>query len=409
MDTQNTPVHVKLWHRDFWLMALANLLLTMSIYMLIPALPPHLLIAGYTPLQTGIAMGVFGIGLFAFGPFVSYLVQRYRRNHICEYSMFGVAVTIALFYYLDNISAHNVEFWMVVVLRFLMGAFFGLAQMTLSSTLIIDTCESFQRTEANHSAAWFYRFAMSLGPFVSLGVFHFFHSYGVVLLIAALFAFLSIVFIKMIHVPFKAPEEDMRKMSLDRFFMPQGKWLFVNLILITTVVGLLLSLPHTDLFFTMVMIGFVLALLAERYAFANADLRSEVVSGLIVMAAAVLIELFTRNVSGIVYMAPTLVGFGIGIIGSRFLLFFIKLADHCQRGTSQSTYFLGWEAGISLGLFLGIDLLRDPVILTTESEIAIVDNHQVQLTMMLSLVLLIISLITYNLFVHNWYVENKNR
>jgi hypothetical protein len=40
--------------------------------------------------------------------------------------------------------------------------------MVLASTLIIDVCESFQRTEANHSAGWFARFSLSLGPMLSL-------------------------------------------------------------------------------------------------------------------------------------------------------------------------------------------------------------------------------------------------
>ena len=39
MYTQNTPVHVKLWHHDFWRLAIANMLLTMSVYMQIPVLP----------------------------------------------------------------------------------------------------------------------------------------------------------------------------------------------------------------------------------------------------------------------------------------------------------------------------------------------------------------------------------
>ena len=59
MDTQNTPVHIKLWHREFWMMAFANLLLMMSAYMLIPALPPYLLQQGYSCLQVGCVMGAY--------------------------------------------------------------------------------------------------------------------------------------------------------------------------------------------------------------------------------------------------------------------------------------------------------------------------------------------------------------
>lgn len=114
--------------------------------------------------------------------------------------------------------------------------------------------------------------------------------------------------------------------------------------------GLLFSIQHSVVFYTMLMGGFIIALLAEKFAFPNAELKSEVFSGVIFMLAAVLI-FFTSHQSAIQFISPSLIGFGIGVIGSRFLLFYIKLAKHCQRGTSQSSFFLSWEFGISLGLF----------------------------------------------------------
>ena len=169
MNSQNTPVHIRLWHRDFWLMAIANLLLTMSVYMLVPTLPHWLTdIHGLTAVETGFAMGAFGFGLFGFGAFASFLVQRYRRNQVCVWAALSMAAMIGILYYVDIKLCQFMEFWFVLLERFLFGAFFGLAQMVLTSTLIIDTCESYQRTEANYSASWFGRFALSLGPLSGL-------------------------------------------------------------------------------------------------------------------------------------------------------------------------------------------------------------------------------------------------
>ena len=65
MNTQNTPVHIKLWHRDFWLMAISSLLLTMSVYVLIPVMPRWLMEEqNFTPVEVGRSMGVFGLGLY---------------------------------------------------------------------------------------------------------------------------------------------------------------------------------------------------------------------------------------------------------------------------------------------------------------------------------------------------------
>ena len=44
----------------------------------------------------------FGIGGVLFGGFCSYLVQRYRRNMVCQLSILGVVVCHSVIYYLDT-------------------------------------------------------------------------------------------------------------------------------------------------------------------------------------------------------------------------------------------------------------------------------------------------------------------
>ena len=391
MNSQSTPVHIRLWHRDFWLMAIANFLLTMSVYLLVPTLPHWLLMEQeFSPLETGIAMASFGFGLFALGMFVSFLVQHYRRNQVCVGAVIAVGALIGLLYYLNGQRFQFCDLQMIILQRFALGAAFGLAQMVLTSTLIIDTSESFQRTEANHSAAWFSRFALSLGPMTGL-LLERLVSYHVVLLAAMGCAAVVAVLILMVHFPFRAPEDDVPTVSLDRFFLPHGFPLFVNLQLIMLAMGILFSTITSELFFAMMMVGFLGALLAQRFVFRNAELKSEVVTGLILIATALLMML-TRTQQIVHFASPAFVGFGLGLIGSRFLLFFIKLSRHCQRGTSQSTFLLGWESGIAWGLGLGYALFY----------------AQPQQGLITALVLTVASLVIYN-FSHNWFASHKNR
>lgn len=391
MNSQNTPVHIRLWHRDFWLMAIANFLLTMSVYLLVPTLPHWLLTEQkFSPVETGVAMASFGFGLFALGMFVSFLVQHYRRNQVCVGAVIAVGALIGLLYYLNGQRTLFCDLQMIILQRFALGAAFGLAQMVLTSTLIIDTSESFQRTEANHSAAWFSRFALSLGPMAGLLVERLV-SYHVVLLAAMGCAAVVAVLILLVHFPFRAPEDDVPTVSLDRFFLPHGFPLFVNLQLIMIAMGILFSTITTELFYGMMMMGFLGALLAQRFVFRNAELKSEVVTGLILITAALLMML-TRTQQIVYFAAPAFVGFGLGLIGSRFLLFFIKLSRHCQRGTSQSTFLLGWESGIAWGLGLGYALFY----------------AQPQQGLLTALVLIVASLVAYN-FTHNWFASHKNR
>ena len=391
MNSQSTPVHIRLWHREFWLMAIANFLLTMSVYMLVPTMPQWLLkVQAFSPVETGIAMAAFGFGLFALGVFVSFLVQHYRRNQVCVAAVIAVSALIGLLYYLDGQQFQFCDLQLVILQRFVLGAVFGLAQMVLTSTLIIDTSESFQRTEANHSAAWFSRFALSIGPMTGL-LLERLVTYHVMLLVAMGCAAVVAILILLVHFPFRAPEEDVPTVSLDRFFLPHGFPLFVNLQLIMLAVGILFSVMVSELFFAMMMVGFLGALLAQRFAFTNAEVKSEVVTGLIFMIAALLM-LLTRTQQIVHFAAPAFIGFGLGLIGSRFLLFFIKLSRHCQRGTSQSTFLLGWESGIAWGLGLGYALFYG----------------QTSRALIVSLVLVVLALIMYN-FTHNWFALHKNR
>ena len=139
------------------------------------------------------------------------------------------------------------------------------------------------------------------------------------------------------------------------------------------------------------MVGFLLALLAQRFVFRNAELKSEIVSGLILLFAALLM-IYTRPFPAVWYLAPAFLGLSIGIVSSRFLLFFIKLSRHCQRGTSQSTYMLGWESGLALGIGIGYACFDEtnPMLLVAG-------------------VLTVAALAMYNYYTHNWFLTHKNR
>lgn len=391
MNTQNTTVRISLWQRDFWFLALANLLISMSVYMLIPVLPVWLLGGQHqTHEEVGITMGCYGIGLFVLGPFCNWLVQKKRRNGVCLSAIAIIVCCILGIWFLEqNISKISFSVPLFYALRVVLGMAFGLVQMVLSSTLIIDKSQSSQRTEANHAAAWFGRFALSLGPMLAIVVSR---TEIEPLFVSALIAVLAFILIRSVSFPFKAPEDNPKVTCTDRFFLPQAKWLFLNLLLINVVIGIILTVEFTAMFYGLVMFGFCLSLLAERYVFANADLKSEVITGLLLLALA-LIMLLVKGQVNVKVLPPILIGLGVGLIGGRFLLFFIKLSRHCQRGTSLSTYMLSWESGIALGLWVGYTFVY----------------QQEDMVYTVCLAILSVAFLVYHFFIHQWYITHKNR
>lgn len=384
MNTQNTPIHITQWHGSFWRMILASLLLSVSVTILIPTLPLWMEYTnGLTAEETGLAMGAFALGLYVPGGFCSYLVQRFRRNLVCVWAVMILAATMVAPLYM-----HGAPVWAVCLLRAVQGAAFGLAEMVLASTLVIDACKSEQRTEANHSATWFGRFALSIGPMVGLLIISFTDFFTVAMVALGCLA-LTILLILSVHFPFRTPEDNVPLWCLDRFFLIQGSPLFLNLLPITIAVGLLCSLKIDAQFYGFIMIGFLLALLAQRFVFRNAELKSEIVSGLLLFGASLLIMIQAPTS---VLTAPML-GLGIGLVGSRFLLFFIKLSRHCKRGTALSTFMLAWESGLALGIGMGFVYF---------------DNTHTQL-LYWAIGFVVAALMLYLLWVHDWFVKHKNR
>ena len=393
MNTQNTQIHISQWQRGFWLLAIANFLVAMSVYVLVPVMPLWLMEGeGFSAHDAGLAMGAFGVGIFALGGFCSYLVQRYRRNRICMEAIILMVICITLLHSFFQHDFGTVEKWWVFAQRILFGAVYGLAEMVLASTLIIDKCTSSMRTEANHSTSWFSRFAVALGPMVGLIVYHLTGSFWRVILVSDVCVIISLLLIRAVKFPFRAPEENTHVFSLDRFFLTQGTPLFFNIFLIMLPVGMLFSLALPWMFYAMMMVGFVLALMAQRFVFQNAELKSEVVTGMILIVAAMQI-MHVYSIDKVIYVAPTMIGLAIGIIGSRFLLFFIKLSRHCQRGTSSSTFLLGWESSIAIGIGIGY----------------ISFSGQSDRLLVVAEVISILAAAMYLSFTHQWFLNHKNR
>lgn len=397
MYTQNTPVHVRLWHKGFWALAFANLFLSMSMFIYLPLMPQWLGERfGFSGQQVAFLTLLNGVGLFIFGPKCSILVQRYRRNIVCAISILMHSLMSLTLFYLCRVntvlfdsSAPSTIFTFIAVFQTVGSAFYGLAMMTLSGTLIIDVCESFQRTEANHSAAWFGRLGLALGPIVAILCSSLFGCESA-LLASSSFGLLAMLLVMLTNFPFRAPEENLKKFSTDRFFLTHGIWLFINFLMIMLAVGIVVVYHHDVRFYLLMLGGFLISLLAQKFVFVNAELKSEILSGLFLIIASLLMMIF-RHVDVADYGAALLTGVGVGISAVRFLLFFIKLSPHCKRGTSQSTFFLAWHSGLAFGAALGICI--------GESSVGY----------FVALALAVVSLLMYHFFTHTWYMDNKSR
>lgn len=350
-----TPIHNNLWYSGFVMLALAGFLLTLSAYMLMALLPLHIgarMASSAVICQEQLLCAVtYALGLFAFGPFCNWLTQRYRRGLVCVRAIEGYTLCVAASWLVLKNPQWAIPL-VIEVLRFFTAACYGLAAIVLFGTLIVDKTESVYRTRANHSAAWLARLGIALGPLTAIVLFR--HTSAAdVCLWAALAGFASAVLVRLVRFPFKTPEDDVPHMSFDRFMLG-GEWhLFLFTALSFACYGYVLTMVSSVAFFTLVMVGFLWALLTERFmGTLNHAWTDLFVAFFFILSA---MSVFCSP-SGMLpgYFTPCLLGGGVGMVGARSQLMLITRSDHCRRGTAISTFFLASEWGVAVGMLIGI-------------------------------------------------------
>lgn len=70
LDTQNTSIHLRLWHRHFQMLLLAELFLAMSIYVQIPVLRSLFSDTGISSGWETYGLLSFAVGLYLLGGFI---------------------------------------------------------------------------------------------------------------------------------------------------------------------------------------------------------------------------------------------------------------------------------------------------------------------------------------------------
>lgn len=351
----------KLWTPNFMCACIGNFLLYVSLYMFLPVFPTYLVgrFQGISLVEAGGGIALFSLAMFFSGPFYSYLIDGYKRKGVY---LLSYLIVISILFGYSIVSSFA---WMAL-LRIVQGAFFGIVT-TMGSTLAIDVTSSTRRSDGNSRFSWAGRFGMAFGPMAGVLLIYDGLPMQTVLYTSIGCGFVGVLISSFIIVPFRAPV-GAKVVSFDRFLLPRAWIEALNLLLVSIIFGMLLSTINdyaTSVnlqnflirFFGVIGVGFFVAMLANKFVFTNADYRARVVSGLIcILASSLLLMVHEESVSMIA--AALLAGLGFGLVASDFLLMFVGLSRHCQRGTANTFFILSWEFGVSLGVFLGCWLIR---------------------------------------------------
>ncbi len=337
-----------LWNRNFCLLALANVCLYASVYMLFPVLHRWIQAAlDCDGLQAALITSVFGVAPFLSGPFNAYLIDRFKRKHVCVYSILALAAITMFYSYVSD--GRWMAFWLI-----LQGAMFGTALMSMGSTLVIDVTPSHHRDRANACFTWAGVAGMLAGIVLGInGGLPFVVSSEGEFMFSACLALVSVLLVSAVQVCFRAPL-DVPLLSFDRFLLFRTFLPGLNMMAVPVMLGFLLGTVGYGYsrFYLYMGAGFFVFLLASRFIVRKAGGRLLNGAGLLLMLAAVGVLGFPDLGHRVFGCAGALAGLGLGLSLCQFLRMMILLPLHCERGTGYHTFQLFWGAGVTVGYLL---------------------------------------------------------
>lgn len=383
---------IKLWTVHFMRICVANLLLFISLYVLFPVLSVEMADRLGVPVaQTGVIFLFFTLGMFLIGPFHAYLVDAYKRKYVCMFAAVLMVVATIGYAFITNLTE-------LILLSTVQGLVFGIGT-TAGITLAIDVTNSTLRSAGNVSFSWTARLGMLLGIILGVWLYQS-HTFQDLLTVSVITGLVGILVLSGVYVPFRAPIVT-KLYSFDRFLLLRGWVPAINLILITFVPGLLIPLVHPFLndfvlgnvgipvpFFVSTVLGYIVSLFFARLFFFKEKTLRLVIIGI----GLEMVAMFLLNTNLSIGISSVCLGLGLGLTMPEFLMMFVKLSHHCQRGTANTTHLLASEVGISLGIATAcyMELDTDKMLYTGQ--------------MVASIALLFFVLVTYP-----YYIKKKVR
>ena len=341
---------VRLWTVHFTRICIANLLFFISLYVLLPVLSVEMADRLGVPVaRTGVIFLFFTLGMFLIGPFHAYLVDAYKRKYVCMSAIALMVVATIGYAFVTNLME-------LILLSAVQGLAFGIGT-TAGITLAIDITNSTLRSAGNVSFSWTARLGMIVGIILGVWLYRS-YTFQNLLTVSVITGLMGILVLWGVYVPFRAPIVT-KLYSFDRFLLLRGWIPAINLILITFVPGLLIPLVHPSLtdfvlgniripvpFFAGAALGYIVSLFLARLPF----LREKTLRLVIVGIGLEMLVMSLLNTALSIGVSSVLLGLGLGFILPKFLVMFVKLSHHCQRGTANTTHLLASEVGISLGI-----------------------------------------------------------
>jgi MFS family permease len=308
---------------------------------------------GVAQSKTGIVLASYAIALMFVRPFSGFIVDIYSRKKILLIAFSGYVLIFFGYFWATTIL-------LFVLVRFMHGITWGLSTVS-SSTLAIDVVPSERRAEGIGYYGTFMNVAMAIGPFIAIHIYNN-YSFQILLWCAIAMGTLGIITVALIKAPARPPMAEQQKLSLDRFFLLKGWAIFLNQLLPCFAWGTIgpfvaqygkeLSIPNAGVFFLFWAGGIIASRVFAGKLVDKGRIHEVNVSAMAIVAISFFIFALVHNIYAFC-ISGLFIGVGFGMMFPALQTLYINMAENNQRGTANSTYLIGFDLGLALGMLVG--------------------------------------------------------
>lgn len=343
----------KLWTRNFAFIGIANLLMAIAFYFLLPTLPLYLkdsLMASQS--QVGLVLAFYTIAALIIRPFVGYALDSFGRKTI-------YLISFVLFSMLFMGYPLATSIVLMIVIRFLHGLTWG-SLSTSGSTIAVDLIPVSRRGEGISLFGLSMTIAMAIGPLIAITILGKTSFFGV-FVIASGISIIGLLLALFVHFPVYKINPENQKFTLKRLIEKSSIPLSVNMLIITITYGGILSfaaiyakeigIGNSGPFFLLLAAGIGLSRFFSGKIFDRVGPYRIVIVGLLLLIVGFPILYFVPNSLGF-HFAAVIIGLGFGIVMPTFQAMINNLVKPDRRGAANSTYFTSFDLGIGIGMIL---------------------------------------------------------
>lgn len=341
----------KLWTKDFTLITLANLLMAISFYFMVPILPVFLsdnFLASES--QIGLVLSFYTVAALLIRPFAGYALDAIGR-----YSIYVGSLLLFSIIFFGYVWATSILF--VFVVRFMHGLTWG-SMSSAGSTIAVDLVPLKRRGEGIGIFGLSMTIAMAIGPLIAIAITGD-SSYKRLFFSAAAFSFLGLILALFVRVPKIATKK--RKFKITSLIERKSLPVSLNMLLVTipyggifsfiALYGRSINIESSGMFFLLLAIGIAISRIFSGKSFDRVGPKKICILGLSLIIIGLPILALSQNLYGY-HISALILGFGFGIIMATFQAIANHKVEAEKRGAANSTYLTFFDLGIGIGMLL---------------------------------------------------------